>query len=115
MAITEAYTGSASIGVTEWSLTNNSSTIAAQTTAGVYQVFLDLNALTITEGYVLKVYEKVRSSSTQRVLEEFYFYGAQSKPNVTTPSLVLMNGWDFSLDKLTGTDRTIEWSIRKVG
>lgn len=115
MAITEAYTGSASIGTTEWSLTNNSSTIAAQTTAGVYQVFLDLNALTITEGYVLKVYEKVTSSSTQRVVEEFYLYGAQSKPNFSSPALLLMHGWDYTLDKLTGTDRTINWSIRKVG
>jgi hypothetical protein len=114
MAISEAYSGSASISTTEYSLTNNSTTLGAVTDDGVYQVFLDLNALTITEGYILKVYEKVRSASTQRSVSEFYIYGSQSIPNFALPSMIFLHGWEVTLKKLTGTDRTIEWSIRKV-
>jgi hypothetical protein len=114
MAITEAYSGSASISTTEYSLTNNSTTLGSVTDDGCYQIWLDLNALTITEGYVLKIYEKVRSASTQRVASEFYIYGAQALPNFATPSMILLHGWEVTLDKITGTDRTIEWSIRKV-
>lgn len=114
MAITEAFAGSASIGTTEYSLTNNSTTIASQTTDGVYQVFLDLNALAAGDLYQLKVYEKVQSSSTQRVVYEAYIAGPAPEPNYVLPSLVLVHGWDVTLDKISGTDRTIEWSIRQV-
>ena len=31
-----------------------------------------------------------------------------------TPALVLMHGWDMTILKLAGTDRSIEWSIRQV-
>jgi hypothetical protein len=29
-----------------------------------------------------------------------------------SPALMLGNGWDVTVQKLTGTDRVIEWSIR---
>jgi flagellar hook-associated protein 3 FlgL len=55
----------------------------------------------------VRVYEKVRSADTQRVIEEWILTGAQSKPIFVTPPLTLKHGWDFTLDKLAGTDRTI--------
>jgi hypothetical protein len=30
------------------------------------------------------------------------------------PSLILLHGWDVTMTKVSGTGRTIEWSIRKV-
>lgn len=115
MAIVEAYSGSASISTTEYSLVNSSTTLASDTTEGVYQLFLDLSALTVTEVYELKVYEKVTSSATQRVVYSVRFSGVQGCPNWVSPSLVLLHGWEMSLNKISGTDRTILWSIRKVG
>lgn len=115
MAISEAYSGSASIGTTEYSLVNNSTSIASETNDGVYQVFLDLNALTATEVYEFKVYEKVTSSATQRIVYQVRMSGVQSAPNWVSPSLLLLHGWDATLDKISGTDRTILWSIRRVG
>lgn len=115
MAISEAYSGSASISTTEYSLVNNSTSLASITTDGVFQLFLDLNALTVTEVYELKVYEKVTSSATQRVVYNVRFSGVQGNPNWVSPSLVLIHGWEMTLDKISGTDRTILWSIRQVG
>lgn len=114
MAITALYENSASISTTEYSLTNNSTSIAAKTDDGVFQVFLDLNALAAGDEYELKVYEKVQSGGTQRGVYRAYFVGVQSEPHTVLPSLVLMHGWDVTLDKISGTDRTIGWSIRQV-
>jgi hypothetical protein len=113
MAISEAYANSASVSTTEYSLTNNSTTIATQTDDGVYQVFLDLNALAAGDEYQIRVLEKVQSAGTQRAVFVAYVVGAQGEL-WCSPSLILLHGWDVTLKKISGTDRTIEWSIRKV-
>lgn len=114
MAISELYTGSASMSTTEWSLTTNTSGPDADTTQAVIQVFLDLNALAAGDQFAIKVYEKARSGDTQRLVYTAYPTGAQAEPIWVSPSLILMNGWDVTITKVSGTDRTINWSIRKV-
>lgn len=114
MAISEAHSGSASIGTTEYDLPSASTTLSEQTADGIYQLLLDLSALTSTEQYRLRIYEKTRSASTQRVAQEVVFSGAQAEPVYITPALLLLHGWTFTLTKLQGTDRSIEWSIRAV-
>lgn len=114
MAISEAYAGSATISATEYSLPNNSTSLAAITTDGVYQVFLDLSALTTTEEYLIQVKEKVTSGGTQQVVYSATVVGKQSTPAWVSPSLILMHGWDVTIDRVAGTDRSISWSIRQV-
>lgn len=114
MAISEAYSGSETVTTTEWSLTGDDNSLAAITTDGVYQVFLDLNAMLAGDIFVFRVYEKVLSGSTQRLVFSATFGGVQGEPVWASPSLVLMHGWDMSLLKLAGTDRAIDWSIRQI-
>jgi hypothetical protein len=114
MAISEAFSGTASISTTEYSLPNASTTLTPRTEDGIYQLFLDLSALVAGDEYELKLYEKCRSGDTQRVVERWSFTGAQSLPLFASPSLILLHGWDMTLDKIAGTDRTILWSIRQV-
>jgi hypothetical protein len=114
MAITEAYTGTKAVDTTEWSCVNDSSVIATNATAGVYQVFLDVNDMIAGDELQIRVYEKVRSVDTQRIVYGSYLHGPQSEPIWVSPSLVLMNGWDVTLDAISGTI-TVNWSIRKVG
>ena len=117
MAISEAFNGSASIGTTEYDLPSASTTKSSQTTDGIYQLFLDLSALTATEEYRLRIYEKVQSGSTQRVVQEVAFSGAQAEPIYVTPSLLFLHGWTFTMQRVTtasGADKTINWSIRSV-
>ena len=113
MAIAELYTNTATIGTTPYSLCNNSTTPAAITTDGVYQVFLELAAMTAAETYDIQLLEKVTSGGTQRIIYEARVVGAQPGPFVT-PSLILMHGWDVIVYKVAGTDRSISWSIRQV-
>lgn len=113
MAISEAFAGSAAIGATEFSCPNNSTTLTPQTDDGVYQAFLDVSDMVAGDQLQIRVYEKCRSSSTQRLVYESILTGAQGDPLFVTPSLVLLHGWDVTLDALAGTI-TVEWSIRKV-
>lgn len=115
MAIQELFNNTEAIGTTEWSVTTDTSydTADAQTTDAVVQVFLDLSDMIAGDQLQIRVYEKVRSSSTQRILWEQILTGAQSQPNWASPSLILMHGWDITLDALAGTI-TVDWSVRGV-
>lgn len=114
MAVREIYTGTATVGSTELDLPTNTTTRSSLSNDGVYQLFLDLNALTATEQYTLKIYEKVLTTSTQRLVEQVVFSGVQAEPVYVTPATLLMNGWTFTLTKNLGTDRSISWSIRQA-
>lgn len=114
MAITEAFTGTETVTNTEWSMTTDSSGPDTETSDGVFQAFIDLNALAAGDLFEFKVYEKVLTGSTQRLAMVATFAGAQAEPVWVSPSLILMNGWDMTLIKVSGTDRSIDWSIRRV-
>jgi hypothetical protein len=116
MTLSAAYESSASISTSEYSMPAATTTgvPTSQTADGIYQLFLDLNALAAGDQFELKIYEKVQSGGTQRLLDSALFVGVQSKPNFVMPSLILLHGWDMTLKKIAGTDRTIGWSIRAV-
>lgn len=115
MAITlEAYSGTESVTGTEWSLTTDTAGPDNDTNIGIYQAFLDLNAVAAGDVFEFKVYEKARTSDTQRLLMVAQFSGAQGSPIWASPSLILGAGWDMTLKKISGTDRTITWRISKV-
>lgn len=113
--LTELYTGSASISTTEYSLTlaSTSGVPASKTDNGYISIWLDLSALAAGDQYELKVYEKVASGGTQRQCwPTTVLTGAQSPPHWFSLPLAVMHGWDVTLKKIAGTDRTIAWSIR---
>ena len=114
MAITELYAVSETVSTTEWSLTTDSAGPDADTTDGVFQCWLGLSALLKADLFRFKAYEKVNSASTQRVVFSADFANAQSEPIWVSPSLILMHGWDFTLVKVSGTDRAILASVRQV-
>lgn len=114
MALSIPYESSATISTAEYSLPNNSTTLVALTTPGIYQVFLDLSALTATEWYELLVYETVVAGGTKLVAHRIQITGVQADPVCCEPGFYLANGFDFTLRKVKGTDRAIGWSIRKV-
>jgi hypothetical protein len=114
MAITQLYNVTETVSTTEWSFTTDSSGPDADTTDGVFQVFLDLNALVAGDQFQIRIYEKVSSGATQRIVYQSIVTGLQSEPIWVSPALVLMHGWDVTVDKLAGTDRSIEGSIRQI-
>lgn len=116
MALTEAWVGSFTSSTTELSLISGTSTLQANTTAGVYQVFLDLSALVNADEFEFRIYEKVQAGSTKRVFFISTISDAQGADNANwvSPAFELINGFDFTLKRTAGADRTIEYSVRKV-
>jgi len=62
----------------------------------------------------IRIYEKVEGTGgVKKVVCQFTLQGVQSEVFVS-PSLVLMNGWDMSLQKVSGADGAFDASIRKI-
>ena len=114
MAITQAYSGTATISTTEISLVSGTTTLQSITTPAVIQLFVDVSAMASGDEYRIQVKDKIVSGGTQLTIYDSYINGKQSTPFVT-PSLILFHGWDITMDLITGTARSITWSIRKVG
>jgi hypothetical protein len=116
MAITEAFAGTVSVTSTEYSCPNaaNYSSGSAITDDGVYQVFLDTSDMVVGDQLQIRVYEKVRSTDSQRTIYEAILTGTMTDSWVS-PSLILLHGWDVTILQLEGTAGiTVNWSIRKV-
>ena len=115
MAVTvEAFSGTETVGGTEWSMTTDTAGPDVDTTTGIFQPFIDLNALQAGDVFEFAVYEKCKTGSTQRKVYTARFADAQGAPVWPGPSLILGVGWDMTLKKISGTDRAIDWRISKV-
>lgn len=114
MAFTE-ITGTEAVGATEHSLATDTSydTGDAQTTDGVLQAFLDVSDMIAGDQLQIRIYEKVRSGDTQRIVYEAILTGAQSQPIWVSPAISVMHGWDVTADALAGTI-TVNWSLRLI-
>lgn len=112
MAVTEAFAGSEAISTTEHSMTTDTAGPDTETSDGVFQVFLDLSDMIAGDELQIRLYEKVQSGGTQRLVEQWSLVGAQGRPIWASPAFMLMHGWDWTLDAISGTI-TVDWSIRK--
>ncbi len=113
MAITVAFSGTEAVSTTEHSMTTDTSGPDAETSDGVFQVWINTNDLVVGDLLQIRIYEKVGSGSTQRIVYEHLISGPGNGSHWVSPGLILMHGWDATLDMISGT-ADINWSIRKV-
>lgn len=100
---------------TELSLISGTSSLQNNTTAGVYQLFIDpVTNMAKGDEFLIKIYEKVRSGGTKRVVYQTKISDAQAE-NFCTPPLLLLNGWDCTMQRTAGSDRAFDTSIRRAG
>lgn len=103
---------SATIGTSEHYLGADSTTPSDQTDDTILQCWIDFGAMAAGDVFEWRVVEKV-NAGTQRTLHTGRVVGVQASPVVVT-GLVLGDGWDIGVKKISGTDRSIAWSLRKV-
>ncbi len=117
MAISEPFElDGVTIGTTEWSIPRDAAYDVAQsqTAAGVYQLWIDPGNVAKADEFKIRAYEKVEATGgTKKMFAYWSIMGVQSG-NLVTPTFILMNGWDFTIQKLAGTDRAFDAVIRKV-
>lgn len=113
MSIVAYVTGSETVTTTEWSLTTDTAGPDADTAAGIFELWVDLNALIAGDQYQIRLYEKAAVGNTQRLVQEWFVDGAQAKPTQRFELGMLLVGWDVTLKKIAGTDRLITWTVRR--
>jgi hypothetical protein len=115
MPISELYElDGVTVGATELSIPNGGTTLQALTTDALVQVWLDHFNIAKSDYFRLRIYEKVRSGGTQRVAFQTVLPPIAPSQILTFPPLMLMHGWDVTLQKVAGTDRAFDASIRAV-
>lgn len=96
------------ISTTEWSLTTDTAGPDATTTDGAYQLFLGVPAAaTYADIFELRLYETV--NAVQYLFDSFVFRGKGAAYGIMLPIPMFGVGWDITLIKLSGTDRTFAW------
>jgi len=116
MAISEAFAGSQLVDTTEWSCPRDAAYDSGQvqTDDGVYQVFIELSDMVTGDELQIRIYDKVGSAGGQLIILQANLIGPQSPAVWVSPALILMHGWDVTLDCIAGTSIDLDWSIRKV-
>lgn len=109
----DVFSGTETVGTTEHSLTTDTAGPDAETSDGWFWASLDITALVAGDVFQFAVYEKVLSGGTQRLIDRLYLHAGQEGQRHTY-AIMLMHGWDMTLKKITGTDRSISWRIRKA-
>lgn len=116
MAISEAYElDGVTVGASELSIVSGTTSLQTVTDAGVYQLWLDDGGnMAKGDEFKVRLYEKVEATGgTKKVFFQQTISDAQSEIFVT-PTFILMNGWDMTIQKVSGTDRAFDASIRKI-
>lgn len=105
--------GSATIGTQEYFLVSQSTTQTARTTDAFAQILIDFGAMQAGDVYEWRVLEKINAGTQRTVLGPERVVGAQAAP-VWIPGIFLKDGWEVGVKQISGTARTISWSIRAV-
>jgi hypothetical protein len=115
MAITEPYElDGVTVGSSELSIVSGTTSLQTIAVAGVYQLWVDASAMVKGDEFKIRIYEKVEATGgTKRVCFSQTLLGVQSELFVT-PTLVLLNGFDFTIQKIAGADCAFDASVRKI-
>jgi hypothetical protein len=94
------------------------SSLSTQTTAGVYQLWIDCNAMTdgaTPDLLEIRVYSKARNADTERLADTHQLIGAQTgAPLFVSKPYVALYSFRVAIVQLQGTARAFPWSLRIV-
>jgi len=115
MAISEPYElDGVTVGASELSIVSGTTSLQTITDDGVYQLWVDAGTMAKGDEFKVRLYEKVEGTGgTKKVFASWTISDIQSEIFVT-PTFILINGWDMTIQKIAGTDRAFDASIRKV-
>lgn len=103
---------SVSVGSSAISLTNGNTTIATNTGNELVSAWVEIDSMAAGDEFEVRLLEKTRSAGSQVQRQAWRMPFGQNK--LETPLFILGNGWDFTIIKIAGTDRTCQTSLRRV-
>lgn len=105
-------TDSATIGTTEYSIIADSTTLPTETTDLIAQAVIGFDNMANGDVYRVRIYET--EGIDKGVLGEWFVSNAQAQPKFALPPVLLMVGYDITVTKISGTDRSIGWAYSRV-
>lgn len=115
MPITEPYElDGVTVSTTPISVVSGTTTVSDTTDDGCYQLWVDAGTMAKADEFKIKLSEKVEGTGgTRKTFAEWTLQGVQTEVFVT-PIFILINGWNMTIEKVAGTDRAFDASIRKI-
>ncbi len=89
-------------------------TLATNTSGVTFVLSVDLNALAAADVVELRLYTKVKSSSTERLAWCRHYKGVQQEPNKYTIPIPADVSLRATLKQVVGTSVTIDWSLLAI-
>lgn len=92
-------------------------TLATVTTAGIFQLYVDVAALVAGDIVELRCYGKARSTDTERLLYGPISIGpiVPGQLLVPSPAVVSPHSCKFTLKQTAGTGRSFPWAVYSTG
>ena len=114
MAFDFTKENSALIGTTEHSLPANTEVgvPTSQSDTCQVQTWLKVDSMAAGDEFLVQLYEKVIAAGAQSVIDSWRLVYPVDK--LVISGIIVHNGWDITVKKVAGSDRTVEWSLRKV-
>ncbi len=109
MAVTVASDG------TQSATPGTEHTLYAPSTAGMYILIVDVNALSGAEVVELRAKEKALTAGTERVVSLMVFPSGLVEPITRSIPFSWPYGGTFTLTQVGGSSRSFPWSVHKVG
>lgn len=104
--------GSASVGASEISAISGTTSLQSSTTAGNLEVWSDVTSLTAAEVLQVRIVDKVNGGSQNNAWISFP-KGVQPTGLIRVWAGFVAEGWDVRFQMVTGSARTIGWSLRQ--
>ena len=102
-----------SVGTTELSLISGTTTLQTSTVEGYFTLKIDPAAMAQGDEYLLTLYETAATGGTKRAVTTWPLFGNQQRNHIA-PGFPLGVGWDWTIQKVTGTDRSFSWTIART-
>lgn len=106
-----------SISTTEWSMPSDVDFAVAPTKnqACQVQLWVFIQGMAPGDEFIVRLYERMSVfADGSRSMEHESWRLAYPKDRLIQAGLILHNDWDFTIQKVAGSDRLVEWSLRRV-
>lgn len=108
MTVTEAASG------TQAATIATEHTLSTQTTAGAYQLLVDIAALASGDAVTLRLKVKTLTGSTLATAVQWGFDGVQGEPVSVSVPLSIAHEISATLQQTAGTGRSFPWSLVRL-
>jgi hypothetical protein len=109
MAVTSAGSGTQSCTL------DTEHTLDTETTAGVYVLVLDLNALVAGDVLIARLKTKYATGGTSRLAFYAVYANVQQTLNVYSPPVPVDTEIIATIEQTDGTGRSVPWNLLRIG